>query len=224
MSDPKRQNPCPKCGTYLWDDPRPCWSCARTAAAPSEELHRDCHDLVCNGSRRHPRGAQGVGCSCRGREARAAAAPSEVEKALSRVLTCCCSVPIRPCEHCLKDANVIRAALSRTLPAEPPKGLKGHIDSDCEFVRGVGWMCTCETPEAKAARAKELAEIEAEQDAAALPVEDEIDRLIQEVAELPDRTSPDDWPEAMLVTADELRTILRAALSRRASGAQETGK
>lgn len=35
-----------------------------------------------------------------------------------------------------------------------------------------------------------------------------IDRIVQEVAELPDRTSPDDWPEAMLVTADELRAIV----------------
>jgi hypothetical protein len=32
--------------------------------------------------------------------------------------------------------------------------------------------------------------------------------VIQRIAELPDRDSPDDWPEAMLVTADELRTIL----------------
>jgi len=34
------------------------------------------------------------------------------------------------------------------------------------------------------------------------------ERVIQRVAELPDRASPDDWPEAMLVTADELREIL----------------
>lgn len=33
-------------------------------------------------------------------------------------------------------------------------------------------------------------------------------RVIQRVAELPDRTSPDDWPEAMLVTAEELDRIL----------------
>lgn len=33
-----------------------------------QELHRDCHDLVCNGSREHPRGAVGVSCSCRGRD------------------------------------------------------------------------------------------------------------------------------------------------------------
>jgi len=35
-----------------------------------------------------------------------------------------------------------------------------------------------------------------------------INKVIQRVAELPDRTSPQDWPEAMLVTADELRVIL----------------
>lgn len=28
----KQQNPCPKCGTWLWDDPRPCWNCKRIAA------------------------------------------------------------------------------------------------------------------------------------------------------------------------------------------------
>lgn len=33
-------------------------------------------------------------------------------------------------------------------------------------------------------------------------------RVIREVAELPDRTSPEDQPEMMLVSADELRTIL----------------
>lgn len=39
-----------------------------------------------------------------------------------------------------------------------------------------------------------------------------IDRIIREVAELPDRSSPEDWPEAMLVTSDELRSILTDAL------------
>lgn len=38
------------------------------------------------------------------------------------------------------------------------------------------------------------------------------DAAVQAVAELPDRTSPDDWPEAMLVTADELRAIVKQAL------------
>lgn len=32
----------------------------------------------------------------------------------------------------------------------------GHIDSDCEVYRGVGWMCTCETPEEKAERKAEF--------------------------------------------------------------------
>lgn len=38
--------------------------------------------------------------------------------------------------------------------------------------------------------------------------------IVQAVAELPDRTSPDDWPDAMLVTADELSSIVRAAAER----------
>lgn len=41
-----------------------------------------------------------------------------------------------------------------------------------------------------------------------------VDRIVQRVAELPDRASPDDWPEAMLVTADELRTIVDDELGR----------
>lgn len=35
-----------------------------------------------------------------------------------------------------------------------------------------------------------------------------IDRVVQDVAELSDRNSPEDWPEAMLVTGDELRQII----------------
>lgn len=37
---------------------------------------------------------------------------------------------------------------------------------------------------------------------------DRIDEVVRAVGELPDRSSPEDWPEAMLVTADELRQIL----------------
>ena len=43
--------------------------------------------------------------------------------------------------------------------------------------------------------------------------EELIDGVIRDVAELPDRTSPADWPDAMLVTADELRSILLHRLS-----------
>lgn len=39
------------------------------------------------------------------------------------------------------------------------------------------------------------------------------DRIIQDVAELPDRTSPEDQPDMMLVTADELRVIVETALA-----------
>lgn len=35
-----------------------------------------------------------------------------------------------------------------------------------------------------------------------------IESIIRDVAELPDRSSPDDFPEAMLVTADELQEII----------------
>jgi hypothetical protein len=38
------------------------------------------------------------------------------------------------------------------------------------------------------------------------------DLIIRDVAELPNRTSPEDWPEAMIVTDEELRTILRERL------------
>ncbi len=37
-------------------------------------------------------------------------------------------------------------------------------------------------------------------------------KIVREVAELPDRTSPADAPDMMLVTADELRAIVLAAL------------
>src|SRR3990167_5837333 len=39
-------------------------------------------------------------------------------------------------------------------------------------------------------------------------IEAAITAMITDVAELSDRTSPEDWPDAMLVTADELRRII----------------
>lgn len=38
------------------------------------------------------------------------------------------------------------------------------------------------------------------------------DEIVREVAELPDRTSPEDAPDMMLVSADELRAVVLAAL------------
>lgn len=52
---------------------------------------------------------------------------------------------------------------------------------------------------------------------------DVTDRVVRRVAELPDRTSPDNWPEAMLVTADELREII-AEETRRPAHVAETGE
>ncbi|WP_019919083.1 hypothetical protein [Methyloversatilis discipulorum] len=40
------------------------------------------------------------------------------------------------------------------------------------------------------------------------------DAIVREVAELPDRDSPADWPAAMLVTSDELRGIVLARIQR----------
>lgn len=39
-----------------------------------------------------------------------------------------------------------------------------------------------------------------------------IDLIVRDVAELPDRSSPDEWPEVMLVTDEELRDILSERL------------
>jgi hypothetical protein len=50
------------------------------------------------------------------------------------------------------------------------------------------------------------------------------DRVAQRVAELPNRTSPDDWPEAMLVTAEELIFIINsefALLAERENGERD---
>ncbi len=44
------------------------------------------------------------------------------------------------------------------------------------------------------------------------------DHIVREVAELADRTSPDDWPEAMLVTGEELHLIVTEALAALARG------
>jgi hypothetical protein len=56
----------------------------------------------------------------------------------------------------------------------------------------------------------------------AQPVEALLDDIVRQVAELPDRSSPEDWPEAMLVTSDELRSILTAILTAQA-GDEGTG-
>lgn len=48
--------------------------------------------------------------------------------------------------------------------------------------------------------------------------------VVERVAELPDRTSPDDWPEAMLVTGDELEGIIADVLASRVPPTPEQGR
>lgn len=40
-----------------------------------------------------------------------------------------------------------------------------------------------------------------------------VNSVLNDVAELPDRTSPDDEPDMMLITAEELKTILCTRLA-----------
>lgn len=47
-----------------------------------------------------------------------------------------------------------------------------------------------------------------------MTIEEVVAAIVQRVAELPDRTSPEDWPEAMLVTADELSFIIMSEFAR----------
>ncbi|WP_048764946.1 hypothetical protein [Acinetobacter sp. 243_ASPC] len=39
-------------------------------------------------------------------------------------------------------------------------------------------------------------------------IDELIETIIQDVAELPDRSSPEDWPEALILTGEELEEIL----------------
>lgn len=50
-------------------DDRPQGAQEPSPVAGDSASHAACHDLVCNGDRRYPRGEKGTGCSCRGRGA-----------------------------------------------------------------------------------------------------------------------------------------------------------
>lgn len=56
------------------------------------------------------------------------------------------------------------------------------------------------------------------------PLEEEIARVVQSVNEWDDRTSPDDYPEHLLITSEELAELLRdfAAAIRLSTPNQET--
>lgn len=44
-------------------------------------------------------------------------------------------------------------------------------------------------------------------------ISEKIELIIRDVAELPDRTSPEHWPEALILTSDELEEILSKHLT-----------
>jgi len=48
------------------------------------------------------------------------------------------------------------------------------------------------------------------------------DRVVRMVSEMDDRTSPEDWPEAMLVTGEELHAFILQAFEQDAEATQET--
>jgi len=79
-------------------------------------------------------------------------------------------------------------------PCHPNYETQEPNDSD---ERLAAWTANCTTP--APSQHSELAETIAEM-------------VVRDVAELGDRTSPDDWPEAMLVTADELTIIVDNAV------------
>lgn len=41
-----------------------------------------------------------------------------------------------------------------------------------------------------------------------------IDAFIRDVSEMPDRSSPSDWPDAMLVTGEELNEMLHTFVAK----------
>lgn len=55
-----------------------------------------------------------------------------------------------------------------------------------------------------------------------LDVAEKIELIIRDVAELPDRTSPEDWPEALIVTSGELEEILTQHLSEKCRNQEQS--
>lgn len=97
-------------------------------------------------------------------------------------------------------------------PAEALAVLEGHPYVAMPFAeaeRRLRQVVAERMPDDRASKAEErLTHLEE----ALRTIPEAIRRVSQRVAELPDRTSPDDWPEAMLVTATELESILSEEL------------
>lgn len=77
MTNPKpAEHQCPRCSfsptnmNDFCDEHRPKLGKAEPPSDERREIHANCHDLVCSGSRAHPRGTKGQSCSCKGRDFR----------------------------------------------------------------------------------------------------------------------------------------------------------
>lgn len=102
-----------------------------------------------------------------------------------------------PSPHADQNAARDIGRLLQGKPAERSQGYDAELDKAGPFA--LSWKQRAEKAEAEIAnRGRALDARE----------EEMITRVVRRVAELPDRTSPDEWPEAMLVTADELQQIV----------------
>jgi len=110
-----------------------------------------------------------------------------------------------PCCQEVETADVHKAA-----GAEPSEGLE-QVAREIEAIHAP----TYKTPEQRvkviAAYAAILARhFSGGKGAEVSTISDKVlDAIVLDIAELPDRSSPEDWPEAMLVTAEELKSIIR---------------
>lgn len=117
------------------------------------------------------------------------------------------------------------AALILDLHEKTLRAAEGGSDMAEEWVRlRADYVSACSTTAAIIAAA--FQDIDAwNTRAPAAPTEAMVERIIErvtrDVAELPDRTSPEDAPLMMLVTGEELEAIIRAALTA-AAGDGET--
>lgn len=120
--------------------------------------------------------------------------------------------------------KVLRKLLEEHCVSEDtrPAADKGHIDPDCEVARGVGWMCTCETPEQKAEDAKYRAECEAERDASSVgerAPEGAEDAALREQLRDAQDDAQENWQSVKRLTAESatLREQLERAKRRKAA-------
>jgi hypothetical protein len=103
---------------------------------------------------------------------------------------------------CADELDAARAA-EKTQQAKRPV----HPDPDCEFARGVGAYCTCETPEEKSAWIRYREEAQAERDEfeagrvaarAADPLRREVEQLRKELALLREAARDESLSESRL--------------------------